>query len=278
MFGIPPQFVGACVLSMLLAGCTQYQQIEAPTVNRELNIGRYRANVAVNHEKVFQDLQQRINALERKKYRRYSRSPKGRRVNRNYRNRTTINRETIGKIFPGIFSSITQESAMGQIQLKVNAAVTAIEKALNSLEKITLNRPTSSDAPPTELHTESSTEPSTKPYAEPSPAVRNVVPDDSVQVTQDIEITNEKEQQFKYSVIYRYTIEEPWTQMWKKLEDANEQDKWRGVSKGKSSYFIYVGVYLREDEALNRQQYLLGLTGEKPDLRKRAIKHTLIQK
>ena len=83
---------------------------------------------------------------------------------------------------------------------------------------------------------------------------------------------------YNYSVVYIYPEVDPWNAMWGKLEQAHEQDKWRGFNPDRSSYFIYVGAYFRQTDARQRQDDLMALVGEKPNLRERPDRQTLAAK
>jgi len=72
---------------------------------------------------------------------------------------------------------------------------------------------------------------------------------------------------YNYSLVYVYPEPRPWNEMWEKLEAANEQDKWRGSNPEKPSYFIYVGAYIKESDAISRHDNLVSLLGEGPEMR-----------
>ena len=87
-----------------------------------------------------------------------------------------------------------------------------------------------------------------------------------------------REHRYNYSVVYIYPEPQPWNAMWDKLEQAREQDKWRGFNSDRSRYFIYVGAYFRQTDARQRQDDLMALVGEKPDVRERSQHQTLAAK
>lgn len=79
--------------------------------------------------------------------------------------------------------------------------------------------------------------------------------------------TQVRQARYNYSLVYVYPEPKPWNEMWDKLEAVNEQDKWRGSNPEKPSYFIYVGAYLKESDAVTRHDSLASLLGEGPELR-----------
>lgn len=76
-----------------------------------------------------------------------------------------------------------------------------------------------------------------------------------------------RQSNYNYSLVYVYQEPQPWNDMWERLEQANEQDKWRGSNPAKPSYFIYVGAYFREADAMKRHDSLMALIGEGPEMR-----------
>lgn len=87
------------------------------------------------------------------------------------------------------------------------------------------------------------------------------------QVVQQTNYTQSRQPVYNYSLVYVFPEPQPWDEMWVRLEEANEQDKWRGSKPAKSSYFIYVGAYLYEDDAVDRQNALNLAMGEVPEIR-----------
>ena len=87
-----------------------------------------------------------------------------------------------------------------------------------------------------------------------------------------------RKSRYNYSVVYVYPEPAPWNEMWSRLDAANEQDKWRGFNPDRASYFIYVGAYVNQQDAEQRQDSLFVLVGEKPDLRQRVQNHALAAK
>jgi len=83
---------------------------------------------------------------------------------------------------------------------------------------------------------------------------------------------------YNYTVVYSYSAPEPRDEMWVQLEEAGEQDKWRGVNLRKPAWFIYVGAYYSKRDAIDRQQMLLSMVGENPELRNRARNHAVAAK
>ena len=75
--------------------------------------------------------------------------------------------------------------------------------------------------------------------------------------------------EYNFSVVYVYDEQPPWDGMWNTLEEAGEEDKWRGINRRKHTYFIYVGAYNTKKIASNRQVNLDLLTGESPSIRAR---------
>ena len=78
-----------------------------------------------------------------------------------------------------------------------------------------------------------------------------------------------RKHRYNYSVVYVYPEPQPWDEMWVRLEEANEPDKWRGSNAARTRYFIYVGAYFSEQDAEQRREALFSLVGERPDMRAR---------
>lgn len=86
-------------------------------------------------------------------------------------------------------------------------------------------------------------------------------------VVEQVTYSQSRQPRYKYSLVYVYPEAQPWNEMWDRLEAANEQDKWRGSNPEKPSYFIYVGAYLREIDAMKRHDTLATILGEGPEMR-----------
>lgn len=228
----------------------------------------------------FEELQQRIEALERENHR--LRSPK-----------SSGKRGRLGAataIVPHkVVEADESESIISQVKLKVSQAVLAIDNILSQLNTASL-----SDDEKAVGETKKHDVADQQAYAQSnlvaslsSPASDSVGVTPSNQVNGILERDGQggvvksttympaAERQYNFSVVYSYPEETPWNAMWHTLEEANEQDKWRGVNRNKPAYFIYVGAYVSERDATNRQQNLLTLTGQAPDLRKRAINRAI---
>lgn len=100
-------------------------------------------------------------------------------------------------------------------------------------------------------------------------AVGRIRRDDNGIVTGQSNQRQFRKNQYNFSLVYVYPEQASWEVMWNRLEQANERDKWRGSNPEKLSYFIYVGAYVRESDAINRKSYLLGMLGEEPQMRPR---------
>ncbi|MEE2730518.1 MAG: hypothetical protein VYA55_06815 [Pseudomonadota bacterium] len=87
------------------------------------------------------------------------------------------------------------------------------------------------------------------------------------QVVGQVTHSQSRQSKYNYSLVYVYQEPQPWNDMWDKLEEADERDKWRGSNPAKPSYFIYVGAYYRESDALKRHDTLSALFGEGPEMR-----------
>ena len=140
---------------------------------------------------------------------------------------------------------------LDQIQRQTNQAIAVIDEAISALD----SKPTA---------------PSPSPYKPTSPVIAiagSLQRDQEGEVVQQLTHTQSRQPKYNYSVVYVYQEPRPWDEMWNKLEQANEQDKWRGSNPSKPSYFIYVGAYLKQSDAEIRQDSLLSLLGEGPELR-----------
>lgn len=86
-------------------------------------------------------------------------------------------------------------------------------------------------------------------------------------VVKQITYSQPRQPQYNYSLVYVYPEPQPWNDMWARLESVKEEDKWRGSNPSKPSYFIYVGAYIQENDALARQENLMAAVGAGPELR-----------
>lgn len=156
-----------------------------------------------------------------------------------------------------------------RLQKKADKAVQAIDRAIASIGQL----PSGSSAVEGESTVavdDDNEVPGDYAVAQVSPQVavagsveRNVEGKVVTQVT----YTQSRQPRYKYSLVYVYPEPQPWNEMWDKLEAANEQDKWRGSNPDKPTYFIYVGAYLRESDAQKRQDTLVAILGEGPQMR-----------
>lgn len=138
------------------------------------------------------------------------------------------------------------DAFLTNLRVQTEKAVAAIDSAIESLET-------------------ASTEPE---QDAPSAAIAGSLRrGEQGKVLQQVTHTQPRQPAYNFSVVYVYAEPQPWDDMWQRLEDANEQDKWRGFNPNKLSYFIYVGAYLRQSDAENRQRSLLTAVGQGPELR-----------
>ncbi|MBV1920843.1 MAG: hypothetical protein KUG73_09190 [Pseudomonadales bacterium] len=284
------KIVGACALTSLLSGCTWYTQLAEPTAHRESRVGQFEAEPEYRYLQRFDALQQRIEALERENHR--LRSPQASGDGESLRHNNAVSAITPHKVDKPEVDK--QNDVISQVKLKVSEAVLAID---NVLSQLTAMSPMMAETEPQAV-TASSAEIEQVSVSEDSVvSSNNVMPDvaeqeaelvaslnrpngavtgslarneDGEVVRSTADVPNSKSR-FNYSVVYSYPDASPWSAMWNALESADVNDKWRGVNKRKPAYFIYVGAYVNERDAANRQQNLLTVTGEEPLLRKRAI-------
>ena len=271
------KIVGACALTSLLAGCTWYTQLADPTANREARIGQYEAEPQHSYLQRFDALQQRIEALERENHR--LRSPKASRNGVSARHNNAVSAITPHKVAKPEVDK--QNDVIAQVKLKVSEAVLAIDNVLSQLTATPVLAAAEQGSVSEDTVVEGSTvmpdvaeqdaelvASLTRPTGAVNGSLARNADGDVVRSTTDL--PNSKPQ-FNYSVVYSYPEVTPWNSMWNVLENADVNDKWRGVNKRRPAYFIYVGAYVNERDAENRQQNLLTVTGEEPFLRKRAI-------
>lgn len=157
-------------------------------------------------------------------------------------------------------SASRADAFLERLRASTDTAIASIDRALASIQKTA--KPTlASDH-------EVVDEPN---YSEPQ--VENDIVAGSLQrgsegeVVSQVTYSQPRQAAYNYSVVYVYPEPQPWDEMWAKLEQAQELDKWRGSNPDKPSYFIYVGAYLKQADAIERQQMLMGLVGEGPELR-----------
>ncbi|PCJ34470.1 MAG: hypothetical protein COA99_14600 [Moraxellaceae bacterium] len=312
------KFTGAVALTTALTGCSWYTQLAEPTDNRTQRIGIYQAEPKDAYMMRFEELQLRIEALERENHR--LRSPKSRRSSaRHYSSHAkeirrdtaglaiTPHKDNVGASSVAVHQASRQKSndVIEKVKEKVSQAVAAIDRILGQLNLMGQQRDDEEStyaaqeipnmAPhedPTEqvLAQYSMEDESMQPsLSQPGKAeiiktsnqpksteVENTVTgllqrDSSGDVVRSTTYLEGTAPTFNYSVVYTYPESTPWSDMWQILDDANEVDKWRGNNPVKSTYFIYVGAYFSEIDAVNRQENLLAVTGEQPDLRAREI-------
>lgn len=132
------------------------------------------------------------------------------------------------------------------LRAQTSKAVAAIDSAIESLEKDPVD--------------DGQTQP-------PANIVGSLKRGQQGKVLQQVDHTQTRQSTYNFSVVYVYREPQPWNDMWQRLEDSQEQDKWRGFNPDKLSYFIYVGAYLRQEDAEKRQHALLASVGEGPELR-----------
>ena len=163
-------------------------------------------------------------------------------------------------VLPHSASSEPQTSSadefLARLRSKADSAVATIDQAIAALDSQTVQ---SSDEPSADY------------------AVTTVSPQIAVagsmhrggqgEVIGQVTTSQPRQTKYNYSLVYVYQEPQPWNEMWERLESANEQDKWRGSNPGKPSYFIYVGAYFRESDALKRHDSLMTLIGEGPEMR-----------
>lgn len=151
------------------------------------------------------------------------------------------------------------DDVLARIRLQADSAIAAIDRALGALGS-------SEEA---QLAAEPATLPVRVPVLAASDASDSPAQRDNPPPVETVAPPPPR-RQYNYSVVYVYAEPQPWHAMWEKLDTANEQDKWRGKSADQTRYFIYVGAYLHQPQAETRQQQLLTLVGERPDVRERA--------
>ncbi len=269
----------AIALTTAVSGCAWYTGLADPTAERSARIGKYTADPANTYMQRFEELQQRIEALERENHR--LRSPKSTRKGSQLGAASAI----VPHKAPAVDES---DSVISQVKLKVSQAVLAIDNILSQLntaevaEVVEQPEPVASasmpqdDVPQDNLVASLSPVPAVSDMHGPENRVNGILErDGSGDVVRSTSYLPSSEPKFNFSVVYSYPEVTPWNAMWQILEDANEHDKWRGVNKTKPAYFIYVGAYVSEQDATNRQQNLLTITGQEPDLRKRAINRAI---
>ncbi len=155
------------------------------------------------------------------------------------------------------------DNVLDRVRQQADRAIAAIDRAMESLAVST--------AP--EVRPEVAIETSTPDSA---PDIQgNLIRDKSGDVIKQTTYSESRRARYNYSVVYVYPEPQPWNDMWAKLEDANEKDKWRGFNPDKTRYFIYVGAYYNQMDAEQRQEALFTLVGERPDLRERLQNQTI---
>ena len=108
---------------------------------------------------------------------------------------------------------------------------------------------------------------SAPPTAAPAAVAGSLQRNQAGKVVQQTNRSQSRQQRYNYSLVYTYAQPQPWNAMWERLEALEETDKWRGSNPAKPSYFIYVGAYLRQQDARKRHDQLAALVGEGPELR-----------
>ncbi len=160
--------------------------------------------------------------------------------------------ESKSMLMPADQSDVADEF-LARLRQKADKAVLAIDQAIASLDQSPVEQP---PQPVVEAHD--------SPQIAIAGAVQRGEQGDVVgQVTR----TQSRQAAYNYSLVYVYQEPQPWNEMWERLEQANEQDKWRGSNPAKPSYFIYVGAYYRESDARERHDSLMALLGEGPEMR-----------
>lgn len=168
------------------------------------------------------------------------------------------------------------EAFLADLKSKADKAISSINNALVALEKQPETQQVEAHqiaivTPEAEANDENKVS-----SASPQVSIAGVMQrDEAGEVVQQVTYTQPRQPAYNYSVVYVYPEPQPWNDMWDKLEEAEEQDKWRGSNPAKPSYFIYVGAYLRQEDALKRQEFLLSNLGEGPQLRSN-IRNTAI--
>ena len=154
---------------------------------------------------------------------------------------------------------------LARVQQQADKAIAAIDQAMQKLSR-----------PQPEVKTIAIEQPDT--HSSTSDISGQLDRDDDGKVVGQTTYSAARKNRYNYSVVYIYPEPQPWNAMWDKLEQAHEQDKWRGFNPDRSSYFIYVGAYFRQADARERQDNLMALVGEKPNLRERSAHQTLAAK
>lgn len=143
-----------------------------------------------------------------------------------------------------------------RLRSKADRAVAAIDQAIASIESLPVAAP-DEQAPDYAVTTVS-----------PQIAVAGSMHrGEEGEVVGQLSHSQSRQTKYNYSLVYVYQEPQPWNDMWEKLEQADEQDKWRGSNPAKPSYFIYVGAYFKESDAMKRHDSLTALIGEGPEMR-----------
>jgi len=161
---------------------------------------------------------------------------------------------------PRASDSIAQDF-LARLQQQADQAVQVIDNAIASIDKLPTQQVSQATLP---------AEQADYAVAEISPQVAvagSVQRNREGEVVTQVTYTQSRQPQYNYSLVYIYPEPKPWNDMWDKLEAANEQDKWRGSNPDKPSYFIYVGAYLYEGDAVKRHDSLVTILGEGPQVR-----------
>lgn len=170
--------------------------------------------------------------------------------------------QPVSKSEPPVSSA---EKFLARLRSKADSAVAAIDQAIAALE-------TQTTAAVDETSVANVTDDVDADYAvttvSPQIAVAGSMQrGDEGDVVGQVNHSQTRQTKYNYSLVYVYQEPQPWNEMWDRLEQANEQDKWRGSNPAKPSYFIYVGAYFKESDAMKRHDSLTSLIGEGPEMR-----------
>jgi len=172
---------------------------------------------------------------------------------------------------PAETGSTTEEFLTG-LKLQADRAVKVIDDVLASLMREPATEPqlqtvTAVEAYPDSYIDQYATKESANPSSAQVAAAGSVQRSPSGEVVSQVTYSQERQAKYNYTLVYIYPEPQPWNAMWDRLEAANEQDKWRGFNPDKLTYFIYVGAYLREQDARERYDMLATSFGEGPEMR-----------
>lgn len=218
----------------MLSGCAWYEGIGTTYDERGKNIGNYDISEQDEYLRKFYELQRRIDELEGKVER-----------------KTAAPKSSFYKI------NKRAESAIAYLKEKTRNAIKVIDDLIAQVDgKSNL---------PTERVVDKADSPMPSLTVKKGDISGVLERSDSGEVVKSTTSGN----RYNYSVVYVYPEIQPWFDMWDILNNAGITDKWRGKNDAKQTYFIYVGAYYTSTPAKKRQDSLLAITGEKPEVRVR---------